>query len=234
MQAAGSGGSFGGAANIANRKYYDQSFVPAQTQLQTNQATELAQARQNSENERVNLNSQLAQLQAQANQQALQQYWAEIEAEKNRQAQLAAAAASNPYQYLDDGYGNSGSYGTYHLESNANKYGGYNWVDANGNPHTAGTVAAAVGGDFTNALANVLAKASSRDSYSANVLNEINNGYRFAKNNTGQKTGNAWYDTLGIIKTYDPYATAARSSSVAKTNPSSVTRGYLQTNGRNK
>lgn len=94
MQAAGSGGSFGGAANIANRKYYDQSFVPAQTQLQTNQANELAYARQANEDERTNLNSQMANLDAQANQAALQQYWNAVEAEKQREAQLRAARAS--------------------------------------------------------------------------------------------------------------------------------------------
>ena len=49
MQAAGSGGSFGGAANIANRKYYDQAFVPAVTQMNTNKANELERARQASE-----------------------------------------------------------------------------------------------------------------------------------------------------------------------------------------
>lgn len=114
LQAAGSGGSFGGAANIANRKYYDQSFVPAQTQLQTNQANELAQNRQNFENQRTALNSQLANNEAQANQQALQQYWAAVEAEKQREAQLRAArisAASSPLAYMDDGYGNSGQNG---------------------------------------------------------------------------------------------------------------------------
>ena len=99
LQAAGSGGSFGGSANIANRKYYDQTFVPAQTQMQTNQANELAQARQNYENQRTSLNSQMANLESQANQQALQQYWAAVEAEREREAQeraaRAAAAAAN-------------------------------------------------------------------------------------------------------------------------------------------
>lgn len=97
MQAAGSGGSFGGMANIANRKYYAQAFRPAQTQLQTNQANDLAQARQNYENQRNNLNAQLANLDATANQAALQQYWAAVEAEKQRQAQLQANAAQNAY-----------------------------------------------------------------------------------------------------------------------------------------
>lgn len=98
MQAAGSGGSFGGSANIANRKYYDQQFVPAQTQLQTNQANDLAQARQNIENQRVSLQSQAANLESQANQQALQQYWAAVEAEKERQEAQRRAAAERAAQ----------------------------------------------------------------------------------------------------------------------------------------
>ena len=115
LQAAGSGGSFGGAANIANRKYYDRTFVPAQTQLQTNQANELAAARQANEDQRTSLNSQLANLDAQANQQALAQYWSAVEAEKQREAQLkaartsaAAASGSRALRYIDDGYGNGG------------------------------------------------------------------------------------------------------------------------------
>ena len=104
LQAAGSGGSFGGAANLANRKYYEQSFVPAVTQLQTNQTNELAAARQANENQRTSLNSQLANLQAEANKQALAQYYADLEAERQRAAARAAAAtASNSTsQYLMD------------------------------------------------------------------------------------------------------------------------------------
>lgn len=117
MQAAGSGGSFGGSTNLANRSYYERSFVPAQTQLQTNQANELAQTRQNYENQRTNLNAQRSNLESQANQMALQKYWADVEAEKQRQweaeqaakareAQIAAAKASSPFAYMDSGYGN--------------------------------------------------------------------------------------------------------------------------------
>ena len=107
MQAAGSGGSFGGSANLANRKYYDQTFVPAVTKMRTNQTNELSQAQQNFENQRTNLNAQLANLDSQANQQALQQYWADVEAEKAREAQLRAqreaqAAANAQYQYMMD------------------------------------------------------------------------------------------------------------------------------------
>ena len=135
MQAAGSGGSFGGAANIANRKYYDQTFVPAQTQLQTNQANELAAARQASEDQRTNLNSQLANLQSQANQQALQQYWAAVEAERERENQrrLAAqqsAAQDSYYRYLMEAMKGGGSGGinkqNVGFEDWVKNYSGYN------------------------------------------------------------------------------------------------------------
>lgn len=148
MQAAGSGGSFGGAANIANRKYYDQQFVPAQTQLQTNQANDLAQAKQSNENQRLNLTSQLANMQSQYQQQALQQYYADLEAEKqrqfqaeqeekNRKAQLraaraSAAAASSPYQYLMDAMKNAGGGNT----SNKSNVDFLNWVKNYSNYNT--------------------------------------------------------------------------------------------------
>lgn len=109
MQAAGSGGSFGGAANIANRKYYEQSFVPAVTRLQTNKANDLAAARQTNEDTRNTLNQQLANLQSQAGSQALSQYYTDLgeqqarefqqlEAEKNRQFESGEAEKSRTFQ----------------------------------------------------------------------------------------------------------------------------------------
>lgn len=98
MQAAGSGGSFGGAANIANRKYYDQSFVPAVTQMNTNKSNDLANAQQNYENQKTSYGSQLANLQAQANQQALAQYYSDLNAEREREFQERQAAATRAAQ----------------------------------------------------------------------------------------------------------------------------------------
>lgn len=111
IQAAASGGGFSGAANIANRKYYEQSFVPAQTQLQTNQANDLAKAQQEYQNQLASLNAQKANLEAQANQAALQQYWAAVEAEKQQAAARAQAAASqnSAYERLMNALANSGS-----------------------------------------------------------------------------------------------------------------------------
>ena len=98
MQAAGSGGSFGGSANLANRRYYDKTFVPAVTQMKTNQANDLASARQASDDMRNNINTQLANMQAQGNQQALAQYYADEEAERSRAAQLQAQREANAAQ----------------------------------------------------------------------------------------------------------------------------------------
>ena len=118
LQAAGSGGSFGGSANLANRRYYDKAFVPAVTQLKTNQANDLASARQANDDLRNSINSQLANIQAEYNRSALAQYYADLEAERERefQAQQAAAnraaqRASSPWSYMDNGYGNNSDSG---------------------------------------------------------------------------------------------------------------------------
>ena len=270
MQAAGSGGSFGGAANLANRKYYEQSFVPAQTQLKTNRSNDIAAARQANEDSRNALTTQLANLNAQANQQALAQYYTDlgaeqardfqaqqadldrkfneaqnqlnrewedyladkrykneaVEAEKVRQFQAAQAqlereynaqqaeldrnfqaqqnaanrAASSSRAYASSGGADTSKY-VYSLDSNKNLYGGYNWRDGNGNLVRVGQVAASTPGDFNDNLYQRLRQAATNgegDWYSAQVYNEMSDGARFAINESGQPTGNAMYDTLGI------------------------------------
>lgn len=203
MQAAGSGGSFGGAANIANRKYYDQSFVPAVTQLRANQTNELERARQDNENQRLNYESQLANVQTQGQQQALNQYYADRQLEQQLAAQRAATAAQNSYnQYLLEAMKQAQKQASpYSLESN-----GY-WVNNNtGSAVRVGTVAYEnaknSGQNFNAALRNLLnaAVANNNDDYSARVINELNNGARFTRNSGANyaPTGNAVYDTLGI------------------------------------
>lgn len=159
MSAAGSGGSFGGQGNLARRKYYEQSFVPAQTQLQTNQSNELQKARQDYENQRTSLNSQLANLESQANQQALQQYWAQQEAEKQRAAQLAAARASSAQNYIGNGGGGSNGNGGqaqyknwdfgngYSLQQNSDGSASYFY---NGQPISAGRFVSGTGANGAN------------------------------------------------------------------------------------
>lgn len=223
MQAAGSGGSFGGAANIANRKYYEQTFVPAVTQMRTNQSNDLAAARQANEDSRNSLNTQLANIQSQASNQGLSQYYNDLNAELTRQYQAEEAekerqfqaqqneanralqrqqiAASNAYNnYLMQAAQNQNKK-SYSLDSQRNLYGGYNWRDNNGNLVRVGEVAANMPGDFNDNLYQRLYQAATNgdgDYYSAQVYNEMADGARFEINNTGQSTGNAMYDTLGI------------------------------------
>ena len=115
MQAAGSGGSFGGKANIANRKYYQQNFVPAQTQLNTNKSNALENAQQQSNSNRLTLEQQLANLNDQANQTAISRYDTAKQAEgaANLQRELAnkqIAAQNAAYKYM---YGSSSSSSPY-------------------------------------------------------------------------------------------------------------------------
>lgn len=181
MQAAGSGGSFGGSANIANRKYYDQTFVPAVTQMRTNQSNELAAARQANEDRRTDLQSQLSNLQAQANQQALQQYWSAQEAEKQRAAQRAANAAQNAYyKYLMDAAKNGAG------SSNANANMGFiDYVRS---------------GAFNNSLPSDMTT-EEKELWTRRMIDSYNN----AKNNNDERAlnniynGSVWQDYLKYI-----------------------------------
>ena len=82
LSAAGNGGSFGGATNEANRKYYQQSFVPAMTSSNTNRSSAIAQARANEASQRSNLEQQLANLYTQANTYGTQRYDQAVAAEE--------------------------------------------------------------------------------------------------------------------------------------------------------
>lgn len=122
MAASRNGGSFGGSAEIANKRYYQQAYVPAVTQMQTNQANDLSSAESQANQNRLSLQQTLAQLNDEANRYALQRYDAAKEAEREdayrkqqmslqRQqiaaqnavnsflAQAQAQQASNPYAW---------------------------------------------------------------------------------------------------------------------------------------
>lgn len=117
MAASRNGGSFGGSSEIANKKYYQQAYVPAVTQMQTNQANDLSSAESQANQNRLSLQQTLAQLNDEANKYALQRYDAAVQAEKEeayRQQQLALQkqqlAAQNAYQkYLYGGGGTTAS-----------------------------------------------------------------------------------------------------------------------------
>lgn len=92
MAASRNGGSFGGSAEIANKKYYQQAYVPAVTQMQTNQANDLSSAESQANQNKLSLEQTLAQLNDEANRYGLQRYDAAVQAEREeayRQQQLA-------------------------------------------------------------------------------------------------------------------------------------------------
>lgn len=128
MAASRNGGSFGGSSEIANKKYYQQAYVPAVTQMQTNQANDLSSAESQANQNRLSLQNTLAQLNDEANRYALQRYDAAVQAEKDeayRQQQLAlqrqqlaaqnawqnyltpTSTATNPYVWSQNGAGGS-------------------------------------------------------------------------------------------------------------------------------
>ena len=143
MAASRNGGSFGGSAEIANKKYYQQAYVPAVTQMQTNQANDLSSAESQANQNRLSLQQTLAQLNDEANRYALQRYDAAKEAEREdayRKQQLALQkqqlAQQNAWQnYLNQptdspkyGYVNDASGGLQFRNNNTNgsvKFGTY-------------------------------------------------------------------------------------------------------------
>ena len=131
MAASRNGGSFGGSSEIANKKYYQQSYVPAVTQMQTNQANDISAAESDANQRKLSLQQTLAQLNDEASKYAMQRYDAAREAEredKYRQQQLALQkqqlaaqnawqnyltptnTATNPYAWSQNGAGGSSFY----------------------------------------------------------------------------------------------------------------------------
>ena len=205
MQAAGSGGSFGGAANIANRKYYEQTFTPALQNINANEAAAYKAAQEARDNSYDSLSNQLAQLQAEANKYALQRYDAAVEAERqaaeaerNRQAQLAAArAASNAMSYVNQGSSSRGWSNPYVYKNGA-------WYNsANGKTVKAGVVADEIaknmGTSYDSALTQVLnTAATAGDKNSREMLKFMNMGASGFSRSNGKYTGNKVLDILGI------------------------------------
>ena len=122
MAASNNGGSFGGSSEIANKKYYQQSYVPAVTQLQTNQSNDLSSAESQANSNRLSLQQTLASLNDEASKYALQRYDTAVQAERDeayRQAQLAlqrqqialqTQQSSSPYSYRQDSSGGTQFY----------------------------------------------------------------------------------------------------------------------------
>ncbi len=210
MAASRNGGSFGGANEIANKKYYQQAFVPAVTQMQTNQANDLSKAESQANSNRLSLQQTLAQLNDEANRYALQRYDNEVAAERAA-AQHAAELAEKKRQF-DAQMAQQNAYQQYMNQLMKPKTGySYTTDEAGGrqfyntgtgNAVKFGTYYGANGGDYSNAdLLNTVKKVFGNNSAEAIELqSKLDAGKRFSQN-TGKNfvaTGNALFDRLGL------------------------------------
>ena len=121
MAASRNGGSFGGSSEIANKKYYQQAFVPAQTQLNTNQANDLSAAESQANQHRQSLEQALASLNDEASRYGMQRYdaavaaeeakrqWEAEQAERKRQFDAQMAQQRAMYSYLNQPAQSQGS-----------------------------------------------------------------------------------------------------------------------------
>lgn len=150
MSASRNGGSFGGSAEIANKRYYQQAYVPAVTQMQTNQANDLSSAESQANQNRLSLQQTLAQLNDEANRYALQRYDAAKEAEREdayrkkqmalQRQQIAAQNAAN--DWLNKAAQQQNGWGSYTMNTDANgNHIGANFYGNNNNAVTLGTFA---------------------------------------------------------------------------------------------
>lgn len=98
MAASKNGGSFGGSRALADRKRYQQAFVPAVTQMQTNQANDLSSAESQANERRKSLAQTLASMEDEANRYAIQRYDAAVAAEEQKR-QWEAEMAEKQRQF---------------------------------------------------------------------------------------------------------------------------------------
>ena len=188
MAASRNGGSFGGSAEIANKKYYQQAYVPAVTQLQTNQANDLSSAESQANQNRLSLQQTLASLNDEANRYALQRYDAAVQqeaeeayrqkqlelqrqqlAEQQRQFNQQLAAQNAMYKYLNQAAATN-KYGVDNGLSTENQT--YYRNNDTGASVRFGTYAKERGGNYKGLLQ---AAAASGDEDSKAVMEYLNN-----------------------------------------------------------
>lgn len=213
MAASRSGGSFGGSAEIANKKYYQQAYVPAVTQMQTNQANDLSSAESQANQNRLSLQQTLAQLNDEANRYALQRYDAAVQAEREeayRQKQLALQrqqiAAQNAYQkYLNQASAQANKYAWNNNTANSQFYNA-----ATGKAVTFGTFANGMGASGNANLLSVASQVLNKNDYNrlANIVgmqsNTKHSGLKTTTSNAYQNknylsaSDNAFMKRLGL------------------------------------
>ena len=210
MAASRNGGSFGGANEIANKKYYQQAFVPAVTQMQTNQANDLSKAESQANSNRLSLQQTLAQLNDEANRYALQRYDNEVAAERAA-AQHAAELAEKKRQF-DAQMAQQNAYQQY-MNQLVKPKTGYSYTTdeaggrqfyntGTGNAVKFGTYYGANGGDYSGAdLINAAKQVFGDKSAEVKELQAgLLTGKKYGQN-TGKSfvsTGNALLDRLGL------------------------------------
>ena len=207
MAASRNGGSFGGANEIANKKYYQQAFVPAVTQMQTNQANDLSSAESQANQNRLSLQQTLAQLNDEASRYGMQRYDAAVQAERDeayRQAQLALQRQQIAQQNALNNllYGGKSGYG-YQADDN----GGLQFYNTGtGNKVKFGTYYASKGGNFTNndLLNNIRTLFGANSNEYRTLANMAARGATFSQN-TGSNyraTDNDLLNRLGLSYSY--------------------------------
>lgn len=213
MAASRNGGSFGGSTEIANKKYYQQAYVPAVTQMQTNQANDLSSAESQANQNKLSLQQTLAQLNDEANRYALQRYDAAVQAEREeeyRKQQLALQrqqiAAQNAYQkYLNQASAQANKYAWNNNTANSQFYNA-----ATGKAVTFGTFANGMGASGNANLLSVASQVLSKSDYNrlANIVgmqsNTKHSGLKTTTSNAYQNksylsaSDNAFMKRLGL------------------------------------
>lgn len=213
MAASRNGGSFGGSTEIANKKYYQQAYVPAVTQMQTNQANDLSSAESQANQNKLSLQQTLAQLNDEANRYALQRYDAAVQAEREeayRQKQLALQrqqiAAQNAYQkYLNQSAAQANKYAWNNNTANSQFYNA-----ATGKAVTFGTFANGMGASGNANLLSVASQVLGKSDYNrlANIVsmqsNTKHSGLKTTTSNAYQNknylsaSDNAFMKRLGL------------------------------------
>lgn len=213
MAASRNGGSFGGSTEIANKKYYQQAYVPAVTQMQTNQANDLSSAESQANQNKLSLQQTLAQLNDEANRYALQRYDAAVQAEREeeyRKQQLALQrqqiAAQNAYQkYLNQASAQANKYAWNNNTANSQFYNA-----ATGKAVTFGTFASGMGASGNANLLSVASQVLNKNDYNrlANIVsmqsNTKHSGLKTTTSNAYQNkdylspSDNAFMKRLGL------------------------------------
>lgn len=188
LSAARTGGSFGGKSAIANQRYYQQAYVPAVTQMQTNQANAISSAEEQANQNRLSLQQTLAQLNDEATRYGMQRYDAAVAAEREeayRQQQLELQRkqlAEQQRQFNQQLAAQNAMYKYLNQPTTAQKYG----VDAelsrdgqiyykNNNTGASvrfGTYANSLGGNYKGLLQKA---AATGDNDAAAVMEYLNN-----------------------------------------------------------